>query len=99
MSDSTMSKYQINRNQPTPDDSTINSQKDFGKTYRDYHRIHQPWWLLKNIHKNKQLRRLLIYLFIIIMTIYFTSHYFKNEEEKVKIERLKKEQIKVLPPQ
>lgn len=93
MSDLTMSKYKININQPLPDDTTINSKKDFGKVYRDYNKIHQPWWVLRNFHKNKQIRRILIYLFILLLTLYFTSHYFKKEEEKVKKEKLEQRQL------
>lgn len=93
-----MTKYKVNINPTPPSDDEIAEYKDFGKVLNDYKRVHQPWWVLKNFHKNRRLRHIIILLFIVLIALYFSSKHFKKEEEKIKKEQSKQSSYNVTTP-
>lgn len=90
-----MSKYKININPTAPDKEKVQDYKDFSKVYKMHRRMRSPWWVLRNLYKKPKVRRIAFVVFILLLTLYVSSTYFKNEEERVKMEQLKKESEKL----
>lgn len=81
-----MSKYKIHINPSLPDPKKMEERKDFSKVFRTHQRMRSPWWVLKNVYKKPKVKRIAFFVLIVLLTLYFTSDYFKQEAEKVKKE-------------
>lgn len=93
-----MSKYKININPVAPEKERIESHKDFSKVFRAHKKMRNPWWVMKNIHRKPKVRRVVIAIIIVLLTLYVTSSYFKTEQARVEKERVE-EKLKVKPIQ
>ena len=85
-----MSKYKININPTAPEKEKVKDYKDFSKVYKTHRRMRSPWWVLRNMYKKPKVRRIAFVVFILLLTLYVTSSYFKKEQERVKMELLRK---------
>lgn len=85
-----MSKYKININPTAPDKEKVQDYKDFNKVYKMHRRMRSPWWVLRNLYKKPKVRRIAFVVFILLLTLYVTSNYFKKEQGRVKMEQMEK---------
>ena len=92
-----MTKYKININKPNPSDEKINESKNFNKFLHTYSELHQPHKLVRTVHKNKKLIRLLILIIIVLFTFLFSQNYFGTEEESIHPEKSKIDSINENP--
>ncbi len=88
-----MSKYKININKPNPSDKQINESKDFNKFLQTYSELHQPHKIVRTIHKNKKLIRLLILIIILLFTFLFSQNYFETENQVIEQDKIEHDSI------
>ena len=86
-----MSKYKININPTAPDKEKVQDYKDFNKVYKMHRRMRSPWWVMRNLYKKPKVRRIAFVVFILLLTLYVTSNYFKKEQGRVKMEQKDKQ--------
>lgn len=81
-------KYKIHIDPKMPDREEMKKYKNPPRVMDDTKKIHQPGYIIRNLHRDRRLLRLIILIMIVLLTIFLTHEAItEKDQEKSKEEQ------------